>query len=147
MVVVVEAKSGSLEKFVARLEGAVPGSAGRLWAFVEACGDIDGTWAVDDVLVLRVGLPGQVQNPIAFEPSGMVQMPWLVVGHKEATGRFADAVARVVAGAEAREAAKMWTVGAAHPERRPPLPIGAVLDAGEGVRAALAVLVKEIGGG
>ena len=147
MVVVVEAKSGSLESFVARLEMAAPGSAGRLWAFVEACRDLDATWAVDDGLVLRVGLPGQVQHPIAFEPGGTVQMPWLVVGHKEATRRFAKAVEKAVGvGAQAREAEKMWTVGAAHPERRPPLPIGAVLDAGAGVRAALAVLVGEIQG-
>ena len=74
----------------------------------------------------------------------MVQMPWLVVGHKEATRRFAEAVEKEVVGAQAREAEKMWTVGAAHAERRPPLPIGAVLDAGAGVRAALAVLVGEI---
>jgi hypothetical protein len=143
---VVQAKSSSLDTFLARLEVAAPGSAGRLWAFVEACGDFGGTWTVDDVLVLRVGPPGQIQHPIAFEPSGTVQMPWLVVGHMEATRRFAEGVAAVVDGARARKAEKMWTVGAAHPERRPPLAIGRVLDAGDGVRAALSVLVGEMEG-
>jgi len=144
MSVVVQGKAGSLERFVAQLESAVPGSAGRLWVFVEACGDLGGTWAVDDVLVLRVGAPGKVQNPIAFEPAGTVQIPWLVTGHKEATERFAKAVEAAVEGAQAREANKTWTVGAAHATRRPPLAIGAVLDAGDQVRAALGVLIAEI---
>ena len=128
------------------LEAAVPGSVARLHTFLDMCSGAPVTWSVRNVLVVRIAGVAETVDALGFEPSGFVQVPWMIRGNKAASRDFALAIAGAIPGAAAYENEKMWTVRAAHPRRRPPLHIVDVLNAAQEVRAALAALADTIGG-
>ena len=139
-------KGGNDDGWFAELEASVPGSAARLRAFVDGCAGPGVTRSARTVLVVRIAGPAGIVEALGFGPSGDVQVPWMISGHKAASRDFALAIAGAIPGAVAYENAKMWTVRAEHLVRRPPLRIGEVLDAAEEVRAAVLALAGSIGG-
>ncbi|MCX7383900.1 MAG: hypothetical protein NT133_21335 [Alphaproteobacteria bacterium] len=93
---------------------------------------------------MRIPTVDGIVNPLGFERTGAVQVPWKIPGHKLASQNYAIAVANAVKGAKPYENRVMWTARREHPTERQPLWIEAVLDAADGVRDALADLIKDI---
>jgi hypothetical protein len=120
-------------EWLSSLEQASGVSSERLLALLEDCRDLQVSWALNKVLLVKMNVGGRVLEVFGIEPTGDVQVPWFIGDAKDRFRGFAEILAAAIPGAIAYETPKMWRVR----RREGSVSVRDIVDAPDGLRAAL----------
>ncbi|MGO1074585.1 HNH endonuclease [Inquilinus sp. CA228] len=105
----------------------------RLLALLEDCRELQVSWTLGKVLLVKVSMGDRMLDVFGIEPDGDVQIPWSIGDEKDRFRGFAAILAAAIPGAIAYETPRMWRVG----RRGGRISVLDILDASDAVRAAL----------
>jgi hypothetical protein len=127
----------SATEWLSRLDGHHSASSRRLLDLVDSWHDLDVTWSLNKVLLVRMKVGGITIEFMAVEPNGDVKLPWSIGGEKDLFRGFAERLAEGIPVAEVYETPKLWNVSKANKKS---LNILELLDASATIRPALVLL-------
>lgn len=122
--------------WLASLERTSGVSSERLLALLDSFSDLQVSWALKDVLLVKMSVGGRTLRVLGIEADGGIQIPWSIGDAKDRFRDFAETLAAAIPGAIVYETPKMWRVG----RRGERITVRDILDAPDGLRAALQVL-------
>lgn len=108
----------------------------RLLALLDSCRDLQVSWMLKEVLLVKMSVGGRTLNVLGIEADGGIQIPWSIGDAKDRFRDFAETLAAAIPGAVAYETPKMWRVG----RRGERISVLDILDASDGFRTALLAL-------
>lgn len=126
---------------LASLHAIRPDVSSRLIGFVEACADLDVSWSLNEVLLIRLTVGSRKLNLVGVQPGGKCEIPWSIGDAKDAIRVFAENLAGGIPGAIFYETPRMWMV------RKPPkqqVDVLELLEALPALREALEALRSEL---
>jgi hypothetical protein len=99
----------SQAEWFASLDAIQPTPSSRLIRFVEGCADLDVSWSLNKVLIVRMTAGGTTVE-LGVQQDGLVEIPWSISGRKDAFRGFAETLAASIPGAIVYETPKLWNV-------------------------------------
>jgi HNH endonuclease len=130
-------------EWFASLDAIQSTPSSRLISFVDGCSDLDVSWSLNKVLIVRMTAGGTTVE-FGVQRDGSVEIPWSISGRKDALRRFAETLAAAIPGAIVYETPKLWNVSKADKRR---INVLELLDATPTLRLALERLHSELLGG
>lgn len=128
-------------EWFASLDAIQPTPSSRLISFVEGCSDLDVSWNLNEVLIVRMTVGGAMLGLLGVQRDGLVEIPWSIGGAKHAFKGFANALAAAIPGAIVYETPKLWVVSKPGKRR---VNVLEVLEAGAALRPALERLHSDL---
>ena len=121
-------------EWFAALDASQPSSSSRLIEFVDGCSDLDVSWSLNKVLIVRMTIGGTIFALLGAQQDGLVEIPWSINGEKNAFKGFAETLAAAIPGAIAYQTSKLWVVSKPHKRR---INVLELLEAAPALRLAL----------
>jgi hypothetical protein len=119
-------------------------ASSRLIAFVDGCSDLDVSWSLNEVLIVRMTFGGATLAILGVQQNGLVAIPWMISGRKDAFRSFAERLAPAIPGATVYETPKLWNVSKADKQQ---INVLELLDEAVVLRLALEKFRSELHGG
>ena len=113
----------------------------RLIGFVDGCSDLDLSWSLNKVLIVRMAVGGSRLELLGVQRDGLVEIPWSIGGEKDAFKDFAETLAAAIPGATVYETPKLWVVSKPGKRR---VSVLELLQASTALRPALERLRSEL---
>ena len=127
----------SAAEWFSSLDDIRPMTSSRLINVIEDCADLDVSWSLEKVLLVRMRSGGQALNLIGVQPDGTCVIPWSIGDAKDVFRIFAETLAGGLPDAVFYETARMWVVAKSGKKR---IDVLELLDAGPVLRQALHAL-------
>jgi hypothetical protein len=127
-------------EWFASLDASQPTLSSRLIGFVDGCSDLDVSWSLSKVLIVRMTAGGTTVE-LGVQRDGLVDIPWSISGRKDAFRGFAETLAAAIPGAIVYETPKLWNVSKADKRR---INVSELLEAAPTLRLALERLHSEL---
>jgi len=125
----------------ASLDAIQPTPSSRLIGFLAECSDLDVSWHLNKVLIVRMTVGGVILGLMGVQRDGLVDIPWSIGDKKDAFKGFAQTLAAAIPGAMVYETPKLWVVSKAGKRR---VNVLELLDAAPALRLALERLRNEL---
>ncbi len=125
----------------AAIDRVQPAFSSRFLGFVGSCAELDVSWSLNEVMIVRMRAGGLTMRPFGVRRDGAVSIPWAIGGQKSSFRDVAAMLAGAIPDALFHESSRQWIVR--HAGRR--VTVFELLDAAVAVRAALEVLHAAIG--
>ncbi len=97
-------------QWFASLDALHPASSSRLTEFVDGCSDLNVSWSLNEVLIIRMTIGGAKLALLGVQRDGLIEIPWSINGEQDAFKGFADTLAAAIPGASVYETPKLWIV-------------------------------------
>ena len=117
----------------AAIDRVQPAFSSRFLAFVGSCADLDVSWGINEVMIVRMKVGGITMQPFGVQRDGAVSIPWAIGAQKSSFRDFAAMLAGAIPGAVFYESPKQWIVKRAGRK----VTVFELLEAATGVRSAL----------
>jgi hypothetical protein len=127
----------SRAEWFASLEANYPTSSDRLVHVLDGCADLNVSWNLNKVLIVRATIGEVALDILGIQPDGLVEIPWAIAGQKSAFKCFAETIADAISGAIVYETPKLWVVSKAAKRR---VNVMELLEAADTLRPALKLL-------
>ncbi len=121
-------------EWFASLDMIQPTSSSRLIEFVGGCSDLDVSWSLNKVLIVRMTVGGAIFALLGVQRDGLVEIPYIIGGEKNAFKGFAETLAAAIPGAIVYETPKLWIVSKPDKQR---VNLLELLEAAAALRSAL----------
>lgn len=131
-------------EWFASLDATHPMASSRLIAFVDGCSHLDVSWSLNEVLIVRMTFGGATLAILGVQQNGLVAIPWMISGRKDAFRSFAETLAPAIPGATVYETPKLWNVSKADKQQ---INVLELLDEAVVLRLALEKFRSELHGG
>lgn len=128
-------------EWFASLNTIQPTPSSRLIEFVDGCSDLDVSWSLNKVLIVRMTVGGTTLELLGIQRDGLVEIPWSIGGEKDAFRGFAETLAAAIPGAIVYETPKLWVVSKAGKRR---VNVLELLEAAAALRLALESLRADL---
>ena len=96
--------------WLAQMDDAVGPYSERLLAFLAAQAELQVSWGLKEVLIVRMKVNNRTVSIFGIDQSGYVEIPWSIGEAKGQFRPFAETLAHAIPGAFAYETPKMWRV-------------------------------------
>jgi len=127
----------SQAEWFAALDAIQPTPSSRLIGFLNGCSDLNVSWSLNKVLIIRMTVGGVTLGLLGVQRDGLIDIPWSIGDKKEAFRDFAQTLAAAIPGAIVYETPKLWVVSKAGKRR---VNVLELLDAAPALRLALETL-------
>jgi HNH endonuclease len=127
----------SRAEWFASLEAIHPKSSERLVQILDGYADMNVSWNLNKVLIVRVAIGEVALDILGIQSDGLVEIPWAIAGRKNAFRGFAETIADAIPGAIVYETPKHWVVSKAGKRR---VNVMELLTAADTLRPALRLL-------
>ena len=127
----------SRAEWFASLEAIYPKSSERLVQVLDGCADMNVSWNLNKVLIVRMKIGAFALDILGIQPDGRVEIPWAIAGRKDAFRSFAEMIADGIPEAIVYETPKLWVVSKVGKRR---VNVMELLEAADTLRPALTVL-------
>lgn len=92
------------------IDATRPTASGRLIDFIDGCADLDVTWSLGKVLIVKMSVGGETLHLLGVQADGLCEIPWHIDGAKKVYKVFAGTLAAGIPGAIFYETPRTWTV-------------------------------------
>jgi 5-methylcytosine-specific restriction endonuclease McrA len=86
----------SPEEWFSTLDRTQEPLSARLLALLDGCKDLDLTWSLNKVLLVRMSVGNTALDLLGILENGEVEIPWYIAGHKEKFEPFAESLAAAI---------------------------------------------------
>ncbi len=124
-------------EWFACLDAIQPTPSNRLIKFVDGCSDLDVSWSLNKVLIVRMTAGDTRLELLGVQQDGFVEIPWSIGAKKDAFRGFAETLAAAIPGATVYETTKLWVVSKPGKQR---VNVLELLDAAPALRLSLEML-------
>jgi 5-methylcytosine-specific restriction endonuclease McrA len=100
----------SEDAWFAELNRTDPTLSSRLLNFLRNCEDLDVSWSLKKILIVRMKVGGIATEIFGVDRNADVHIPWAIHGQKDKFRNFAENIAKAIPGAIAYETPKSWNV-------------------------------------
>lgn len=121
-------------EWFASLDAIQPTPSSRLTKFIDGCSDLDVSWSLNEVLIVRMTVGGAIMALLGVQRDGLVEIPWSINSEKDAFKSFAETLAAAIPEAIVYETPKLWVVS--KPDKRR-INVLELLEAAPALRIAL----------